>query len=253
MSQQVILNGKMSSIAPDEAVIINKVASDTPPIINGLMPFDVNINGLTRMPTPTGCVLDLPLYHSALSPASLKSVDANKHTCSVYGALWTPQGRKFDGTDDNIALPTSAGLTPATGTIILWLKLSNLADSGYVFSSNANELSIYHDGAASLDFYYDSGSLEIAIPRKASITEFACYGYTFTQGGTVNGYKDGIASGTPATISSTAPTESLPKLMSGHNNTLWLAGILGHFMMFNRVLTAYEIQRIYLATRWRFR
>ncbi len=108
MGQQVILNGRMSSIVPDEAVIVNNVARFRPPITNGLMPLDVTINGLTYPPVLEGCVLNLPLYHSALSPDSFRSLDAYRHACIRTGVLVRPDGRLFDGNGDEILIPDHA-------------------------------------------------------------------------------------------------------------------------------------------------
>ena len=47
-------------------------------------------------------VLYLPLYQP--DGASFASRDAYGHLCTVTGALWTPQGRTFDGADDIIDL-----------------------------------------------------------------------------------------------------------------------------------------------------
>ena len=51
-------------------------------------------------------VLYLPLYQ--LDGASFVSKDAHGHLCSVTGALWRPNGRWFDGTDDTIAADSVA-------------------------------------------------------------------------------------------------------------------------------------------------
>ena len=81
---------------------------------NGLDPYGFSTNGL---------VMYLPLW--ALKGGSFKSVDAYKHTCSVAGAIWKPDSRQFDGTDDKIVIPFTSDLDFGdldTYTIIVWAK-----------------------------------------------------------------------------------------------------------------------------------
>ena len=69
-------------------------------------------------------VLYLPLYE--LDGASFMSKDAYGHLCTVTGALWTSQGRDFDGIDDSITLPTAFdSLTDLT--LEAWLLCNNAA------------------------------------------------------------------------------------------------------------------------------
>lgn len=139
MSQEVILNGRTSNIAPDNALVINRPARFEPLVLNGLMPTDVNINGLTRPPVLNGCVLNLPLYHSALSnPGSFKSLDAYQHACSVTGALWTPRGRVFDGTDDIIQVAQASSINDLEEfTFSLWVKPNSPGNYDRLFSKES--------------------------------------------------------------------------------------------------------------------
>lgn len=78
---------------------------------NGLDPYSFSTDGL---------VMYLPLW--ALDNGgtnSIQSVDAYGLTCTITGALWRPNHRWFDGSDDKISI---AGLTrPTTNmTVIVW-------------------------------------------------------------------------------------------------------------------------------------
>jgi hypothetical protein len=54
---------------------------------------------------------------------SLISQDAHGHQGAVTGAVWTPQGRSFDGVDDIITVPHSPSLNVTSGiTMALWVK-----------------------------------------------------------------------------------------------------------------------------------
>ena len=85
---------------------------------NGLDPYGFSTKGLA---------LYLPLW--ALNNGgtnSIQSVDAYKHTGTITGALWHPQGRLFDNVDDKLSIPHNAGLN-AVGqcTMIAWIRPTN--------------------------------------------------------------------------------------------------------------------------------
>lgn len=131
-----ILNGKMAATEPLD-VKINKLRHNEPPIINGQMNLDVNINGWTRMPTLSGCVLDLPLYHTALSPNVFKSLDKYSSVCTANGAVWTPQGRYFDSTIPSyLEIPaayTQLDFTSEDFSIVARVKATQLDDREGIF------------------------------------------------------------------------------------------------------------------------
>jgi len=133
MSQQIILNGRTSNIAPNEPLRINRTARFIPPNINGLMQTDISINGLTRRPTLAGCVLDLPLYLPTKQASPFTSVDNNAHVCTVTGAIWTPQGRTFGGTDDVINCGSATSLDALTGnmTVSAWVNPTSVGENNY--------------------------------------------------------------------------------------------------------------------------
>ncbi|KKN23198.1 hypothetical protein LCGC14_0907410 [marine sediment metagenome] len=90
---------------------------------DGLDPYGFSTNGLA---------LYLPLW--ALNNGgtnSIQSVDAYKHTATITGALWHPQGRLFDNVDDKLVIPHNAGLN-AVGqcTIIAWIRPTNTWQTG---------------------------------------------------------------------------------------------------------------------------
>lgn len=68
-----------------------------PAVSNGYPPDDFIID--------SSLILYLPLY--LLKGSKFKSVDRYQRTCEVTGALWRPNGRYFDGTNDEITLPSA--------------------------------------------------------------------------------------------------------------------------------------------------
>ncbi len=117
----LIVNGKTANSQPNRPLVINKHQRLVSPVINGLVPYHININGLDRPPVPSGCVFNAPLWHPALSGSTFKSLDAYAHSCTVTGATWTPQGRYFGG-NAIIVTPTVA---VGTGifTMSCWVKI----------------------------------------------------------------------------------------------------------------------------------
>jgi len=83
-------------------------------------------------------VLYLPLYQ--LDGASFVSKDAHGHLCSVTGALWRPDGRYFDGTDDKIVANTVAtnGVFGGAFTVISWAKIGVGGTDGAVIGVDIN-------------------------------------------------------------------------------------------------------------------
>ena len=127
----VILNGKASNTKPEEVIAVNgKRAIELPPVINGFAPTDITINGYDHTPLLPSCVLYLPLWHSKLSrPSPIYSIDKYRRLCSVYGALWRPDGRYFDGVNDRIASSDiNFPASNAPRTIVFWTK--NLEPTG---------------------------------------------------------------------------------------------------------------------------
>lgn len=75
-----------------------------------------------------GCVLYLPLWQEDMQKSTLISYDHYHHFSTVTGALWSSQGRSFDGVDDRVApdaLPQVSSLS--IGTIV---TVATMTDSG---------------------------------------------------------------------------------------------------------------------------
>lgn len=257
-----ILNGKMHSVVPNQ-LTVGGLRHNRPPIINGEMSLDVNINGWTRSPTPNGCVLDLPLYHTALSPDSFKSFDKNAHSCSVTGALWTPQGRAFDGVDDYIALPDNILANASQWTIFLWLKAGDIAtDQASPFGGGLtlwNEIpSLRHklgkyqvNALHSTEFiiHNQSTSGDVLLHEWESI----CFLY---DGSDCLFYRNGALTDTLTALDgkSLDATTVNSRLGGGQTpSSKAYSGSIGEVLIYNRVLSGNEISKLYLSTKWRYR
>ncbi len=187
--------------------------------------------------------LYLPLYE--LDGASFISKDAYGHLCTVSGALWTPDGRLFDGNDDNIILP--ANWMPATGTIEIWAKW-NKANSHHIVSSDVNEISVYTN--PNYNFYYDGTSRIIFAIDWANDT-FVHLSVTYIKNGACILYANGVQKDT-GTCPDTTPTNVATRLGSATDGANDFTGTIGEVRIYNRALTPLEIQQNYLATKWRY-
>lgn len=264
MSQEVILNGRTSNIAPDNALVVNRAARFEPPILNGLMPTDIAINGLARPPVLNGCVLYLPLYHSALSnPGSVKSLDANQYLGTVTGALWRPNGRHFDGSDDVINFGDFVHVEQCT--VIAWINTETYTNYQGLFCQDLTD----HRG------------VQLFLHSVDSKLRFAIYNGTTFRNGEANQASATMVAGTWYCVAGTAGAVGTDKIKAyidavevASANTVGLIGnstadfligndekganrfydgLIGEVWFYNRPLTANELLQTYLATKWRYK
>jgi len=212
-------------------------------------------------------VLYLPLYQ--LDGASFMSKDAHGHLCSVTGALWKPDGRYFDGLDDDIDCGTNAALNPTAAlTVEAWVRPTGLTHleidyiliKGDAGSDRAYALYFYThsaSGGTRVTFAKSSdGSAWDDSPDSAygSIVEDAWYHIA----GTVNATTATLYIDASATAGDSAGTGiyvATGGLTLGEEpQPRWnLKGDIGEVRVYNRCLTAVEITHNYNATKWRYR
>jgi len=204
-------------------------------------------------------VLYLPLHK--LDGACFMSKDAYGHLCTVTGALWTPQGRSFDGSDDYIDCGNDASLHNFTAkTIIFWLKPT-------AYTGSERYLYLHGFWASPYGDYFMARPTSNVIEIGLRNTEG-----TYIQGGSLTYSPDTwkqagyVWDGTDLYYikDGTRPPAGLPlsgtMACSAHNLTIgrkgtsaynW-GGRIGEVWIHNRALTPLEIQRNYLATKWRY-
>ena len=202
-------------------------------------------------------VLYLPLYR--LDGASFRSKDAYGHLCTVTGALWRPDGRYFDGSDDVIALGTSAGNLSTTGSICVWMKpASDFNQQGLVINHGGGwgragwMMSAYGDTQL-FRFQWQEGT-DRSLTSAGTFTLGAWVFYVCTHDGTtIKIYKDAVVDSNTLANSEDATTG-----LNGYigyeatQGALPFKGNIGEVMIYNRALTPLEIQHHYLATKWRY-
>ena len=196
-------------------------------------------------------VLYLPLYQP--DGASLASKDIHGHPCTVTGATWTPQGRKFDGTDDLISIGSPSVVNPGTKgiTVSYWICPLSTTGSyiGHVNLSSATMNSrfqtVFHDG--NLQVYTKDSSWHNT-GMTLGLNEWTFVTWT-RAGGTLSLNLNGIDTGwSMAHTGSLGPMTAIT--VGRHANTL--NGMMGEVWIYQRGLSPMESQRNYLATKWRY-
>ena len=202
-------------------------------------------------------VLYLPLYE--LDGASFMSRDAYGHLCTVTGALWTPQGRSFDGTDDymDCGRGSSIDLTGAL-TIEAWLNIpTDSSVNAYLITKregSTNQYMVLIDADVK-PLFLCVGAASESITGNTALTKGRWHHLVCKTDGTT-GYilLDGEEDKSGAVNS---PTTKAVNLFIGARGDSPAAGYLqtyiGEIRLYNRDLSHLEIQRNYLATKWRYR
>lgn len=202
-------------------------------------------------------VLYLPLYE--LDGASFMAKDKHGHLCTVTGALWRPDGHYFDGSDDRIDCGASTNFNvTAQLTLGCWFKPVN-AQAGNIrcplIKQNAYQLTYDHSSAdyrgniaikADSTWYHGGGAVTISPGNWHH-----CVGVydgtdliTYLEGQEVK--RRNIGRLTIATS-----TDKLWVAYTG-SGVEYLNASVGEVWVFSRALTPQEIQRNYLATKWRY-
>lgn len=207
----------------------------------------------------------LPTFYAPLykkDGASFISADKYGHLCTVTGALWTPQGRSFDGDDDIITF-TPAGFS--TGNIPITLE-------AWVNPTTVSGKNILHLGTRSVNRSYlmhfgmdASGDLSLSLwgpdwrsaggKVSAGVMQHVVISYDAV--GAPKGYVNAVDVGTMTPASSPTPNFlSAGSSIMARSDELagqFTAGTIGEVRVYSRALSQLEIQQIYLATRWRYK
>ena len=214
-------------------------------------------------------VLYLPLYE--LDGASFASRDAYGHLCTVTGALWRPQGRWFDNSDDVIKCGSAASLNDITAkTIILWLYPSGLTQT----SRPMTKASLQADGWSALvhhtskRFQYSQGfatQLGQWVTPDNSLVEdnWQNFAVTYDRSSVDNDpvlYLNGVSQtvtevNTPSGAVQSDASQALwvgARYNAGSPDKVW-SGLIGEVLIYSRLFPPQEVQNIYLATKWRYR
>ena len=200
-----------------------------------------------------GLLLYLPLYE--LYGASLMSRDAYGHLCTVTGALWRPDGRYFDGLDDIITCGDLESF-PTYFEVSAWIKgtaenYRNAWCTEVTVTAGDNALRVQFSGTNLLLYV---GGVSWTIDSLSSDVWYYVVVQTDTTKNKAYAYLDNVLKVDEA--HSDWPT-TIPDFTIGRGYNTDAArhwkGTVGEVAGRNRLSTPLEIQRIYLATKWRYR
>ncbi|KKN22970.1 hypothetical protein LCGC14_0909730 [marine sediment metagenome] len=223
---------------------------------DGLDPYSFSTKGL---------VLYLPLW--ALNNGgtnSIQSVDAYKHSCSVTGALWQPDGRLLDKNDDWITVPNHSALPKAGDlTHLLWYKPTSVFSSYNLLDCSSTNV----DGWVLQGQNVDSGNLAYGNYRSGAgdfLDTAGTNGLTAGSWGfiaityevsitTGKIYIDKVIGDTEvamtAAVTNSRDIRMGASLVTGAQDS---DGILGEYWLYNRVLSVAEMEHTYNVTAWRY-
>ena len=201
-------------------------------------------------------VLYLPLHK--LDGASFMSKDAYGHLCTVTGALWTPQGGDFDGSDDYIDCGNKESLE-ITGaiTIELWLNPTTLDKNetlvAKIGAGNQQDISLYYyTGGYFIFIVGATWALRLA-KSELALKAWNHLVFTVKDGTTDNhAYVNGIDKATNHDTPTMSTSTSTLYIGSYLGASEFLTGLIGEARIYNRALTPQEAQHNYLATKWRY-
>ena len=192
----------------------------------------------------------------------IRSKDTYGHLCTVTGALWTPQGRSFDGVDDKILAPSifAAG---ASFTILGWFKSTLAQDTravivncepgdgtkqgiGFGYQLGQSAFQVVYDGVA-----WGDGTFNPTLNQ--------WYFYWMTRQGNIsNLYKDS-ESAAISTLNNAVQEDSGTKISlgmgvdtAGADLAPW-KGTIGEILGYDTIQSYNKAQQIRLATQWRYR
>jgi len=216
-------------------------------------------------------VLYLPLYE--LDGVSFASKDAYRHLGTVTGALWRPNGRYFDGTDDRINCGSGVSIDDITAkTIEVWLCSYGDAGAGrLVMKANANASGFnvfYHDGVTEkrlgfIQHFSTSLGLWKTPVNSMSAEEWFHVAIVYDRASAGNDPTIYINAASQVVTEEQAPADSAT---SDAAQDLWVGarnnggmpdapfyGLVGEVRVYNRLLNPQEVEHNYLATKWRYR
>ncbi|MFH1647172.1 MAG: LamG domain-containing protein, partial [Chloroflexota bacterium] len=186
-------------------------------------------------------------------------------------AVWTPPGRYFDGGDDFIQVGQDLFEADTSGTLIAWIKRDAIGARDYVFSSSISagdsflELEVFSNDKLLVGNYKaGAGGYNHGFYGNSTIAADTWTMCTLlSDGSTWSLY----VNTTPQTLTAVIGTNTgnwfgnLPtgthdvragRLQYSGGNS-YFKGTIGEVWVYNRVLLAGEITRIYLNTKWRYR
>jgi len=247
-----VVNGQSTRLFAPRGVETGLAIPDVEPQFkevnsNGVYPDSAIMNGL---------VLYLPLH--LLKGSTFKSVDYYRHDCAVTGALWRPNGRYFDGSDDYISLASPvSGLS--TVTLIAWVNISDVSADRALFGkwTTNKQLLLYHSAPNGWRFMTwdgadtsDSGYGSVAV-----VDTWYHIAGQFDKDGSIEIFENVVSKSSDAASPDGDPIITDTNAFcigTDDDQSRDFIGQIGGVWIYNRVLTQAELDYHYAVTRWRY-
>lgn len=203
-------------------------------------------------------VLYLPLYEP--DGNSLMSKDHYGHLATVTGALWTPRGRTFDGVDDIITCGSVSQVNSLTAiTIEAWAKHTVGGVLDVVTLVWKQGVIALGGGWVAHKAQFYPWTTTGQITSGASTTSIDDGNFHHIAGvydGTyIRIYVDGVQENSNNVGAKTLETATgllgVGARDAAPDDYLW-AGTIGEIRVYNRALSALEVQQNCLRTKWRY-
>jgi len=219
-----------------------------------------------------GLVLQLDAANTKSYPGSgidwYNLTNTNSAATLTNGPVYSNNSFTFDGIDDVVIAPVSFSMSNATAS--LWINIDSAIWgtrfdiwASNIFANTNGRFLLYRDTATSIAVYNMFPSLTInSISIANANTLFSntwknlvVTGLTTGSSTTISVYIDGIFYSSSTIAEAVTATNSQVYLMRGWNNNNLInptKGRLANFQIYNRALTAEEIQQNFNALRGRY-
>lgn len=211
-----------------------------------------------------GLVLYLPFYHPELQGSPIISRDSYAHSCTVTGALWTPQGRNFDVADASIAVGSASdtfigGLSQAS--LEAWFTPSIVIGQPHWIMGRGNYITgvgyfLYQAAAVlRMDMEFTTAGVQDFAFNTTLVAGQWYHVFVVFDGSNLIYYVNGQLDKTSAIGVDTIKGSTLNVLSLGKRSDSasgWFNGKIGEVRIYNRALILAEIERNYSATKIKY-
>lgn len=198
-----------------------------------------------------GCVLYTPLWRPDLGGSSFRSKDLYGRDCTVTGAIWTPQGRSFDGSTGKIVHTNIPFANAEPYTLLFWSKPANISSGVYytIYGRNESVSSAVRFNWSTPSqyriYFFNSAGSYTTFDILDFRDSWKNYSLVASGDGTLKLYQDlSLYSGT---LNSGFGFEAIGYEGGAAGN--WFKGTIGEMLIYNRALSASEITNIYHSTK----
>ena len=205
----------------------------------------------------TSLVLYLPLYE--LNGSSFVSRDAYGHSGMATGAQWRPCGRYFDGSDDYIDFGYNMNLDITDAiTLESWFNSAGLGTHSYIVMRCKDDGNTAQYGLGLSDYgkpfvYIENTSWWLSAPALNSGQWYHLVATFHSPDWKI--YLNGVlidSQSSARTLTSQDYRTTIGCRDHWGGQATFFDGLLGEVRVYRWALSPLEIQRNYLATKWRY-